>query len=296
MGMKINTSCAWLYAISKYQYVNTIETIYSAIKDMAKLNYKAIELETIRDENMKAQVDNKKELKDLIDALGLKVINLCAVNEALVRPNWEKHLDFFKKSADLAVYLGSPMIQLDSFIPPLKFTGEAPYKESIKFGLSMKVEIDPAFRWEKHWQILTDSVKACDKIAQDRGLKLCMEPRVGETIANSDAMLRLMDWVDSENFGAVLDTGHLNGGKEIIPVSAEKLNKKIFYVHASDNDGKDNRHLGLGKGNIDWEGLLRVLQKYDFAGYIAMDIGNIPDLDAENIRSVKFLEEIASKI
>jgi sugar phosphate isomerase/epimerase len=294
--MNIKTSCAWLYAISKYQYVNNIDAIYSAIKDMARLKYKAIELETIRHENMKAQVENKKELKSLIDSLSLKVINLCAVNEALVRAGWEKQLEFFKQSAELAVYLGSPMIQLDSFIPPLKFAGEAPYKESIKFGLSMKVEIDPTFRWEKHWQILVDSVKACDKIASDHGLKLCMEPRVGETIANSDAILRLMDWVGSDNFGAVLDTGHLNGGKEVIPVSAEKLNTHIFYVHASDNDGKDNRHLGLGKGNIDWEGLLRVLKKYDFKGYIAMDIGNIPDLDEENIRSVKFLEDVAAKI
>nr|MDO8086945.1 sugar phosphate isomerase/epimerase family protein [Candidatus Sigynarchaeum springense]MDO8118684.1 sugar phosphate isomerase/epimerase family protein [Candidatus Sigynarchaeota archaeon] len=294
--MKINISCAWLYAISKYEYVNKIEAIYSAIKDMARLNYKAIELETIRDENMNVQIENKKKLKDLIDSLNLKVIDLCAVNEALVRPNWEKNLDFFKKSAELAVFLGSPMIQLDSFVPPLKFCGEAPYKDSIKFGLSMKVEVDPAFQWERHWKILVDSVKACDKIAQDHGLKLCMEPRVGETVANSDAILRLMDWVNSDNFGAVLDTGHLNGGKEVIPVSAEKLNKKIFYVHASDNDGKDNRHLGLGKGNIDWEGLLRVLKKYKYNGYIAMDIGNIPNLDEENIRSIKFLEDIASRI
>lgn len=294
--MKIKTSCAWLYAITKYSYINTIDTIFSAISDMANLGYKAIELETIRDENMETQIDNKDTLKDQIDSLGLKVINLCAVNEALVRPGWEGHLEFFEKSADLAVYLGSPMIQLDSFVPPLQFKGDMPYKDSIKFGLKLQVQINPEFHWENHWQLLVDSIKKCDAIAQDRGLKLCMEPRVGETIANSDAILRLMDWVNSDNFGAVLDTGHLNGGKEIIPVSAEKLNTKIFYVHASDNDGKDNRHLGLGKGNIDWESLLRVLKKYQFDGYIAMDIGNIPDIDEENIRSVKFLEDIARKI
>lgn len=294
--MNIKTSCAWLYAISKYQYVNKIEDIFSAIEDMAGLGFKAIEIETIRTENLTTQLEHKQELKEHVDSLGLKVINLCGVNEALLRPGWQDHLDFFKKSAELAVYLDCPMIQLDSFVPPLQFKSELPYKDSIKFGVDLKVEVDPNFKWEDHWNLVVDSVKACNEIAMDHGLKLCMEPRVGETIANSDAMLRLMDWVDSENFGAVLDTGHLHGGKEIIPLSVEKLNRKIFYVHASDNDGRDNLHLGVGKGTIDWEGTLRALDKHGFDGYIAIDIGNIPDIDEENIRSVKILEEIAQRI
>ncbi len=294
--MKIKTSCAWLYAISKYTYVNKIESIYSAIRDMAKLGFKAIELETIREENLAAQLEHKKELKALLSELDLKVINLCAVNETLLRVGWASALDFFEKSAELAVYLGSPMIQLDSFVPPVKFISDLPYKDSIKFGVSLKVDVDPSFRWDKHWQLMVDSVKACNKIAENHGLKLCMEPRVGEAIANSDAILRLMDWVGSDNFGAVLDTGHLHAGKEIIPISAEKLNKKIFYVHASDNDGRDNLHLGVGKGTVDWEGMLRVLQKHAFDGYIAIDIGHIPDLDEENIRSVKYLEDVASRM
>ncbi|MBD3186399.1 TIM barrel protein [Candidatus Bathyarchaeota archaeon] len=294
--MNIKTSCAWLYAISKYQYVNKIEDIFSAIEDMAGLGFKAIEIETIRTENLNTQLEHKQELKEHVDSLGLKVINLCSVNEALLRPGWQDHLDFFKKSAELAVYLDCPMIQLDSFVPPLQFKSELPYKDSIKFGVDLKVEVDPNFKWEDHWNLVVDSVKACNEIAMDHGLKLCMEPRVGETIANSDAMLRLMDWVDSENFGAVLDTGHLHGGKEIIPLSVEKLNRKIFYVHASDNDGRDNLHLGVGKGTVDWEGTLRALDKHGFDGYIAIDIGNIPDIDEENIRSVKILEEIAQRI
>jgi sugar phosphate isomerase/epimerase len=285
-----------LYAISKYNYVNTIEDIYSAIRDMANLGYTAIELEAIRDENLQAELENKEALKDLIDSLGLKVINLCAINEDLLRPGFEKKLDFFEQCCELTVFLGCDMIQVDSFIPPAKFIGEQPYKDSIKFGLPMKVEIDPDFSWDRHWRLMVDSIKRCDQIAQDHGLRMCLEPRVGESIANTDAMLRLMDWVGSDNFGAVLDTGHLNGGKEVIPISAEKLNTKIFYVHASDNDSRTNEHLGLGKGNIDWEGLLRVLNKYSYDGYIAMDIGNIPNLDEENIRSVQFLEELASQI
>ncbi|MHA1699527.1 MAG: sugar phosphate isomerase/epimerase family protein [Promethearchaeota archaeon] len=294
--MDIKISAAWLYAISKYEYVNSLENIYSAIRDMANIGFKAIELETIRWENLRAQIENKGDIKDLIDSLGIRVINLCAVNEALVRPGWERALDFFKKSAEYAVYLGSKMIQLDSFVPPVEFASELPYKDNIKFGVNLKVNVDTEFKWERHWQIIVESVKVCNKIAEDHGLKLCMEPRVGETIANSDAILRLMDWVNSDNFGAVLDTAHLHAAKEVIPISAEKLNKKIFYVHAADNDGRDNLHLGLGKGTIDWEGLLKVLKKHDYKGYIALDIGHVPNLDEENKRSMQLLKEMAGKI
>lgn len=73
-----------------------------------------------------------------------------------------------------------------------------------------------------------------------------MEPRVGEIVSNTDALLRLMDAVGDENFGALLDTAHLHAQKEILPLSIEKLSSRIYYVHVSDNNGRVNEHLGLG--------------------------------------------------
>jgi sugar phosphate isomerase/epimerase len=128
---------------------------------------------------------------------------------------------------------------------------------------------------------------------------LCLEPRVHESISNTDAILRLFDWVNSENFGAVLDCGHLHAQKELIPLSIEKLAEKIFFVHASDNDGRDNQHLGVGRGTIDWEGTLNALRKHNFNGYIAIDIGNLPpkyNLDEEIIKSIQYLQAINQKL
>jgi len=86
-------------------------------------------------------------------------------------------------------------------------------------------------------------------------------------------MLKLLEEVDEENFGAVLDCGHLNAAKEIIPLSIEKLGEKIMYVHASDNDGRDNYHFAPGKGTIDWDGVFQALKKHNFNGYVAIDVG-----------------------
>ena len=112
-------------------------------------------------------------------------------------------------------------------------------------------------------------------------LRLCLEPRVGELVSNTDALMRLFEHVNDPVFGAVLDCGHLHAQKEILPLSVEKLGARIFYVHASDNDGRDNEHLAPGRGTVDWDALIAGLRRHGFAGYIGIDVGGVPDLDAQ---------------
>jgi sugar phosphate isomerase/epimerase len=119
---------------------------------------------------------------------------------------------------------------------------------------------------------------------------------VGELVSNTDAFLRLWEHVGSDNFGMVLDTGHQNAQKEILPLSVEKLGKRIFYVHVSDNDGRTNEHLALGKGTIDWEGVFTALRKHGYDGYIAIDIGNVPDIEKAYIESRQFLEQMSAQM
>jgi sugar phosphate isomerase/epimerase len=166
----------------------------------------------------------------------------------------------------------------------------------LAYGQRYQVKVDPAFRWDDLWGWLTDSMGACADEADRAGLTLCVEPRVGEIISNTDALLRLMEAVDSDNFGAVLDTGHLHAQKEILPLSVEKLGSRIRYVHASDNDGQTNQHLPPGKGTIDWEGVFLALKKHDFAGYVAVDVGNVPKVDAAYTESKSFLENLARRL
>ncbi len=197
----------------------------------------------------------------------------------------EIYIDLFEKSTDLVVYFGCDTIQVDSHLPPLKYNSEHPYEKTFKFDVDIKIKVDEAliyFNRNNYWNIIVDSIKKYYSIAINKGLNLCLEPRVHESISNIDAILRLFDWVNSDNFGAVLDCGHLHAQKENIPLSVEKLGKKIFFVHASDNDGHVNEHLGIGRGNIDWEGTLKMLKKHKYKGFIAIDIGKLPseyDLD-----------------
>ena len=156
--------------------------------------------------------------------------------------------------------------------------------------------MDPAFRWDDLWGWLVDSIGACGDEAARAGLKFCLEPRVGEIVSNTDALLRLMDAVGSENFGAVLDTGHQHAQKEILPLSVEKLGGRVYYLHVSDNDGQTNQHLALGRGTVDWDGIFLALKKHEFSGYVAVDVGRVPDLEAQVRESKAFLEKLAARL
>ena len=131
--------------------------------------------------------------------------------------------------------------------------------------------------------------------AKKARLRFCVEPRVGELLSNTDAILRMMDAVRNENFGAVLDTAHLNAQKEILALSVEKLGKRIFYVHAADNDGRTNDHVATGRGTVDWDGVFQGLKKHRFSGYLAIDVGMVPDLDVQYRESFEYLKRMAAK-
>jgi sugar phosphate isomerase/epimerase len=294
--MKI--SCCWLYAITKYGYPPSIPDTFRVLKEMKALGFQNVELEGVRRENLLAVYEKREELKTFCEGEGLKVINFCPVlpgSVSLERKEREEALDLFKHGIEIANLFGCATIQCDSFTPPLKFRGDSPYKESIGFGKHFSVEVDSAFQWPRQWEAMAESFSFFTQEAKKAGLRFCVEPRVGEMLGNTDAILRMMDAVGDENFGAVLDTSHLNAQKEILALSVEKLGRRIFYVHAADNDGRVNDHLAPGRGTVDWDGVFQGLKKHGFSGYVAVDVGMVTDLDEQYRESVRFLEAKASQ-
>jgi len=295
--MKI--SCCWLYAISKYGYPPTLDDTLKVLSEMRQMGFEYAELEGVREENLREVYEHRDQLKAHCDGLGLKIVNFCPVLPDIVSMDEAKRQhakDLYLLGIEVANYFGCDTIQTDSFTPPLEFVGDAPYKDAIKFGKQFRVKIDPAFRWDDLWRAMVDSFRFCAERADDAGLRFCLEPRVGELISNTDAFLRLWDEVGSGNFGMVLDTGHQNAQKEILPLSVEKLGRRIFYLHVSDNDGRTNEHLTLGKGTIDWDGLFTALKKHGYDGYVAVDIGNVPDIEKAYTDSKTFLEELGKRL
>ncbi len=292
-------TCCWLYAISKYGYPPSLPDTYRAIEEMASLGFKNIELEGVGEENLQAVHGDRKGLKQRCDDAGLKVLNFCPVLPDLVHPDKSRRfhaLDLFKVAVDVATFFGCETIQTDSYAPPVEFVGEAPYQTGLRYGQQYRVKIDAAFNWDDVWSWLTDSIGACADEANRASLRFCLEPRVGEIVSNTDGLLRLMDAVDADNFGAILDTAHQHAQKEILPLSAEKLGGRIYAVHAADNDGQSNQHLAVGRGTVDWESLFQALKKHDFSGPVMIDVAGTQDLDAQYRESREFLEQLGARL
>jgi sugar phosphate isomerase/epimerase len=295
----VKLSCCWIYAISKYGYPPSFDDTVKALHDMKELGFRYVELEGVGLENMTTVHSRRAELKKVCDDLGLQVVNFCPILPDIVSPDRRKRdaaMDLYKLGVEVAHEFGAYTVQTDSFVPPLKFVGDAPYKDMVNYGIQFSVEVDPHFSWDAQWEALVDAFTRCSDIAADAGLKFCLEPRVGEQIANTDALLRLMDACGQPNFGAVLDTAHLHAQKEILPLSVEKLGKRIFYLHVADNDGMRNDHWAVGRGSVDWRGVFSALAKHEFDGCVAIDVGRVPDLDEQVMESVHYLTALCGEL
>lgn len=292
-------ACCWLYAISLFGYPPSLEDTFQAIRRMRGLGFTAIELEGVRRDNMLEVAERRREIKALCDDLGIEIINFCPILPDIVSPDGRARreaLDLFRLGVEIAQDFGCQTVQTDSYTPPLRFVGDQPYNSAIEFGKQFQVQVDPQFDWNQLWATLVESVRSCAALMEGSGMALTLEPRVGELVANTDALLRLMDAVDSPIFGAVLDVAHLHAQKEILPLSVEKLGTRIRFVHAADNDGRDNNHLAPGRGTVDWSGVLIALKKHGFNGYIGLDVGGVPDLDAQYAEGAAFLTNVSRTV
>jgi len=294
----MNIACCWLYAISRYGYPPSLAKTRKALTEMAAMGFKAGELEGVREKNLKEVWRDRHELEGLCRGLGLAIINFCPVLPDLVSLDGRKRrhaVDLFEIGADLAAYFRAPTVQIDSFTPPLEFRGTAPYKKMVRFNERYVVRVPLGFSWARQWDALVDSMRRCKRTANARGLDLLVEPRVGEMVSNTDAMLRLIEAVGPKGFGVVLDTGHQYGQKEILPLSIVKLGKAIKYVHASDNDSLTNEHRALGDGSIDWDGVMIALKRVGFDGWVGVDVGHVPGIIGAYRRSRRALERLARR-
>jgi sugar phosphate isomerase/epimerase len=83
----------------------------------------------------------------------------------------------------------------------------------------------------------------------------------------------LLDGVGSENFKALLDTGHTNIFSKV-PIErwVQVLKDHLAYVHLNDNHGDFESNLALGEGNIKWDCFFNALKRYELRPRICLEV------------------------
>jgi sugar phosphate isomerase/epimerase len=69
-----------------------------------------------------------------------------------------------------------------------------------------------------------------------------------------------------------LDFGHANFGKDNHHVFCKKLGRAIRHVHFSDNRGREDNHMPLGVGNINWDSAVKSLKAIGYDDTITLEV------------------------
>jgi sugar phosphate isomerase/epimerase len=136
----------------------------------------------------------------------------------------------------------------------------------------------------KDWKQNIESIRSLHKIAEDYGVKTALEnvpepyPFVMKNVEDFTRFYRETNL----NTDLVLDVGHahLNSQTELF---LRTFTGKIVHIHASDNRGETDQHLGIGYGQIDWQRFAETLKE------IAYDKTII-------VESVEHVEESLAKL
>ncbi len=134
------------------------------------------------------------------------------------------------------------------------------------------------------------SLAAVVQKAGELGLDLCLEnmfPRCQYGVGAPD-FIEIFD--QFPELKLTLDTGHANigsSGSSRILEFIETFSDRIGHVHISDNFGKEDNHLPIGTGSINFRRIVRALKRVAYEDTVTLEIFS-PDRDYLRISREKF--------
>ncbi|MEM3626493.1 MAG: sugar phosphate isomerase/epimerase family protein [Candidatus Bathyarchaeia archaeon] len=139
------------------------------------------------------------------------------------------------------------------------------FHPGLKTGVSM---FYPGFDWLQNCR----TAKLLSKIAGDYGVDIAIEnvPEPYPFLLKSVEHFAKFYEEINEDIGLVLDVGHsnLNGQTESF---LKNFADKIVHIHVSDNDGRDDQHLGVGYGTVDWQEVAGLLKHIGYNKVIVVE-------------------------
>lgn len=92
-----------------------------------------------------------------------------------------------------------------------------------------------------------------------------------ELYRSPEEMQELLRKVNRSNVGVTVDAGHAQVCGYQATEFINLLNDRVIHVHLHDNHGVWDEHLPLGKGVVDYVGLIQTLKKQGFQGVVNLE-------------------------
>lgn len=111
--------------------------------------------------------------------------------------------------------------------------------------------------------------------AEPYGIQIVVEHPPDPAIS-TDAVTSVLN--HDPRLGFHLDVGHANVGGDRLEKLLERLGSRLAHVHFSDNRGKNDDHMPLGAGAIDWQRAVALLKQHQYDATITLEVFS-PDRD-----------------
>ncbi len=200
--------------------------------------------EIVNEGRQKLTIDNLPDAKDIADTTNLTItihlpysdLNLASLNQ----PIWDETVSQMKNCISLACNFAGIAVIHPGHLSPL--------------GAQM-----PDAAWTQN---ILGLKQICDH-ANDCGMVIAVENMVNMPALfgrRPEEIRGIIETVDRENLGFILDIGHANTNGNVEEFL--ELKDIIIHAHIHDNHGERDEHLPIGNGTVRWDKVVSALKDY----------------------------------
>ena len=119
------------------------------------------------------------------------------------------------------------------------------------------------------WSWAVDAFRSVCDVLDSSNVTISIEPvNRSETffVRTAREASSLCDAIGHPRFGVTIDTFHANIEERDIPEALNSIRPRLKHIHASENDRGP-----LGEGHVDFRGIVAVLKKVGYNGYLMIE-------------------------
>ena len=142
---------------------------------------------------------------------------------------------------------------------------------------------------DKAWACALDRLALVVSYAAGKGVRVTLEPinryetDFIHTVADG---LRVIEDIEADNLGLMLDLFHMNIEEASIEASLRRAGDHVWHIHIADSGRRYP-----GSGHIAFAPIFVTLREMGYAGYVSAELLPQPDPDAAAKKTIEFLRQ-----
>lgn len=172
----------------------------------------------------------------------------------------------------------------------------------LRRSIENSVQLDPKY-WVFHpgirsaigdalkgldWEINLESTRELLDLAGKYGLRIAIEnvpepfPFLLKRIEDFERFYGALG-AHGSRLGVAFDIGHAHINRQMSDF-IKRFGSKIVHVHAHDNNGDADTHLGIGFGSIDWASIIKAIKGINYGGALVIESKDNVEESIQNLK------------